>query len=130
MPSMANITVKKNDGTTDIIYNALIPSGGDKLPARWEVTAMAGVRNRRALLECSTQPNNPNTGRRVHITHRYPSIIEVNGVEKVVWRVIKLETFNDEGVPDADINESSAQFGNLVDSALVQEILKSGFAPT
>jgi hypothetical protein len=35
MPTMASITVKKADGTTDIVYDALAASGGDNSPAAW-----------------------------------------------------------------------------------------------
>lgn len=33
MPTLSNITVKKNDGTTDVIYTGVAPSAGDKSPA-------------------------------------------------------------------------------------------------
>jgi len=32
MPSMADITVKKNDGTTDVTYTAISAASGDKSP--------------------------------------------------------------------------------------------------
>lgn len=35
MPTMANITVKKADGTTDIVFDAIAGSGGDTSAARW-----------------------------------------------------------------------------------------------
>lgn len=35
MPTMANLTVKKYDGVTDIVYDALSASGGDGSPAVW-----------------------------------------------------------------------------------------------
>lgn len=41
MPQMANITVKKADGTTDVVYTALTPAGGDNSPARWSANALA-----------------------------------------------------------------------------------------
>ncbi|DAD50928.1 coat protein [ssRNA phage SRR6049586_1] len=33
MPAIANITVKKNDDTTDIVWTAVQPSSGDGTPA-------------------------------------------------------------------------------------------------
>lgn len=129
MPNMANITVKKNDNTTDIIYNALSPSGGDKIPARWEVTAAAAVRNRRPQLEVVAYSNGRN-GRRITVTHRQPAILTEGSIERVVWKVTKTETFVDEGFPDADIAESTAQHANLLKSTLIQDSLKTGFAPT
>ena len=45
MPSMASITVKKYDGTTDIVFDALSASGGDNSPAVWrqDTGATAGL---------------------------------------------------------------------------------------
>lgn len=45
MPTMANITVKKFDGTTDIVFDALSGSGGDGSPAVWrqDTGAAAGL---------------------------------------------------------------------------------------
>jgi transcriptional regulator of met regulon len=44
MPAMANITVKKADDTTDVIYVAISPSAGDKVPAIWQVTASQPIK--------------------------------------------------------------------------------------
>lgn len=49
MPNMANITVKKADGTTDVVYTALTPSAGDKTSARWSLTASSTKANLRLL---------------------------------------------------------------------------------
>lgn len=35
MSSIANLTVKKNDGTTDIVWTAQSGQGGPNLPAAW-----------------------------------------------------------------------------------------------
>jgi len=48
MPSMANITVKKNDGTTDATYTALTPSAGDKVSAQWRNNSQSTIAANRA----------------------------------------------------------------------------------
>lgn len=33
MPTLANITIKKADGTTDVVYTAIAGAAGDNTPA-------------------------------------------------------------------------------------------------
>lgn len=55
MPSMANIIIKKADGTTDITYTALTPSSGDKVPAQWRVESIGTVAGNRPTFMIQTR---------------------------------------------------------------------------
>lgn len=75
MPSMASITVKKFDGTTDIVYDALSASGGDSSPAVWrqDTGAAAGLPvGLRNLFKLLTKWNGPKTARQMTFEYVAP----------------------------------------------------------
>lgn len=132
MPTMANITVKKNDGTTDTIYVAQKASSGNKDPAIWRVDAASTFGQGKPELQCVGKD-------------------AANGTQRVVsWKLVMPETFTDtttglvavryrdlassvytidKRVPDSLHNEISAQFGNLMASVLAKQVNASGYQP-
>lgn len=133
MPTMANITVKKNDGTTDIIYNALTASAGDGVAALWRNESGGSQSNAKPSASMSSKFNSNRTARRVVVDFRYPQVVTdaSTGLTSVVnvipWTLSGAVPV---GVPDSVINESVAQATNFFVSTLVRESLKAGFAPT
>lgn len=130
MPNMANITVKKADGTTDVVYTALTPSAGDKTPARWQNNASHAKAALRATVEMTSRFNPAKTARHVTLLVKYPEVASVGGVDTVTGTghmtidgVIPLQ------VSDTAIAELVAQAANVFKAALVQDSFKIGYAP-
>lgn len=133
MPTMADITIKKADGTTDITYTALTPSSGDKVPAQWRVESLGTVAGNRPTLTISSRYSQDRKARLVEgrvvlpetFTDSSTGIISVRNREMLSFNtVIHLDT------SDSVIGELAAQSANLLTSALMQSVLRTGFAPT
>lgn len=130
---MANITVKKNDGTTDIVYTAVAQSAGDKSPAVWRSNSVGAAAAHHPELRLSSQSNGTQTARRVNGSYSYPSLVTSTdtGITSVgdrfnltVSGVIPLN------MTDADLAEAVSQSLNLFASTLMKDSFKAGFAPT
>jgi hypothetical protein len=136
MPSMASITVKKADGSTDITYDAVVSSSGDQ-PAVWrqDTGAPAGLPvGLRPTFEMSSKWNGPRTARVMNIKFVYPYATEdtTTSVYSSKDRVVINggNVTSPAGIPSSVSDEAMAQYTNLVDSALIVSALKSGYAPT
>jgi len=133
MPSMADITVKKNDTTTDIVYNAMAPSSGDGVPAIWRNESGGAAAAFKPTLTLSSKYNGPKTARRLNGEYKYPQIAtdSTTGLTVVVNTIpISFSVALPVSVPQTAIDEACAQFANLLDSSLIQLALKAGFSPT
>lgn len=132
MPQMANITVKKNDGTTDIVYTAMIPSAGDKSAAIWRANTVGTAPALRPEMQVVSLANGPRTARRVNAKFSYPSLVTgSDGKVSVSDRVIiDVSAVIPQGMLDADVNEAVSQGLNLAASTLIKDSVKAGFAPT
>lgn len=133
MPNMADITVKKNDGTTDIVYNNMAPSSGDSVAAVWRAEASATVAAFKPTLEMRTRYNGPRDARRAEISFTYPitQTDSSSGITSVIGKVpVTFSLVAPLGASDSVIAEAVAQSVNLLKSTLIQAALKAGFAPT
>lgn len=132
MPNLADITVKKNDGTTDIVYTGVVPSAGDKSPAIWRSNSVGTAQAHKPELLVSGQFNGPRTARRLTIKYFYPSLVTgSDGRTSVSDRAIADVTVTlPQGMADTDINEFGSQFVNLLASSLGRSMVKSGYAAT
>lgn len=132
MPTMADITVKKNDGTTDVVYTAFTPSAGDKTPAAWKNQTVGTAQSHRPALSLMSRDNGVNTARRVEGTYTYPTLaVGTDGKTNVVDKyIIGFSAVLPKAMPDADVNEAVSQGCNLIASALIKSSLKIGYAPT
>lgn len=129
MPQMANITVKKADGTTDVTYTALSSSAGDQSPARWSNLDSATVAALRATYSSTSRFNGKRDARVVENVLKYPDVATINGASVVLGNVV----INISGtiplqVTDTAIAEAVAQAANLFKAALVQDTYKTGYA--
>lgn len=136
MPTMASITVKKADGTTDIVYDALNASGGDASPAVWrqDTGAAAGLPvGLRARFQCLSKWNGPKTARQLRFQYSMPYAIQdstttaYSSSDRVVFDGIITVP---QGIPASTINEAAAQVLNLLASSLVKSSAQAGYAPT
>jgi hypothetical protein len=132
MPNMANITVKKNDGTTDVVYTQQIPSAGDRSPALWRNLTVGTAAAHRPELRAVSHPNGTGTARRVETTFKYPTLVTgTDGKTNIAdVCILGISGVIPQGMPDADLNEAVSQGLNLAASVLIKDTFKSGFAPS
>lgn len=133
MPSMADITVKKADGTTNIVYSALTPSSGDKTAAQWRSESAGPAAGLRPTFQMESQFNGPRTARRISLQGQYPYNLTdtTTNQTSVVARIPFQATITiPVSIPDVIVAECVAQFTNLLASPLVQASTKIGYAPT
>lgn len=132
MPTMADITIKKDDGTTNVTYSSVVASGGDKSPAVWRDNGFGGTPGQRPEMRVSSQPTADNSGRKVTIHITYPSLYtdSSTGLTKVGTRAnFKAELYVPAEMPDAFAAEFGAQVGNLLAADLIEAVMTSGYAP-
>lgn len=132
MPAIANYTVKKNDGTTDIVYTAVQASGGDKSPAVWRSNTVGTAAAHRPEFRSVSRSNGDATGRRVEFAFSYPSTVtgsdgKISVAQRLVANVSVLVPL---GMPDTDTNEACSQLSNLLGATHTKDQLKAGFAST
>lgn len=130
MPQMNDITVKKADGTTNIVWTALTPSAGDTVAAQWRSNTVSTTSLYRPTFSLKSQYNGPRTARRGRSVLTYPVLNTVNGVQVVDYVTIEVSVSTPLRVADADIAEAVAQHANLQVSTLILDSWKTGFAPT
>lgn len=132
MPTMANVTVKAADGSTDVVYYARNPSGGDGQKALWKALAVGSQDNQHPWLTVQSAASSDGRSRKVRVAFSYPqsatnsttgliSVVNQTPFEVVFTRPL--------GVPDAIAGEAAAQFPNLMASALLKAVFLEGFAP-
>lgn len=132
MPDMANVTVKKNDGTTDVVYTKVQASAGDRSPAVWRNLTVGTAAGHRPQVSLVSRNNGNSTARRLDMDAAYPSLVtDTTGKTQVADKLtIKLSVANPLGMPDADVNEGVSQFLNFAASTLIKDSCKAGYAPT
>jgi hypothetical protein len=121
MPQLANITVKKADGTTDIVWTGIVPSSGDKTPAVWKSQTVGTTPGVRPELRVRSESNQAGTARRVKTSISWPSsVLDVNGRPVVADRAVGDSTMTiPQNLTDTEINEFVHQYCNLLSSALM-----------
>jgi hypothetical protein len=128
---MANITVKKNDTTTDVVYTAVVASGGDKSPAVWRNNTIGTAAAQRPEFRVESRFNGDTSARRVDGSFTYPSLTTgSDGKINVASRFnLSFSGIVPAAMLDADLNEGVSQSLNLLASVLIKDSFKSGFAP-
>lgn len=131
MPNMANITVKKADGTTDAVFNAASPSAGDLSPAVWRQNAASGIIGHRPKISLVVRDNAAKTGRVFQSAGSFP-ITQTEGSKVTLVAVVPLrfEGTLPAGVTDSQLEEAVVQYGNVICSSLFRTALKEQYAPT
>jgi hypothetical protein len=133
---MASITVKKFDGTTDIVYDALAGSGGDGSPSVWrqDTGATAGLPvGLRSLFKLWTLWNGPKTARQAKFNLVFPYAVQdstttlYSAKDRVVFDGIVTIP---QAIPATNLQEAIYQGCNLLAAALVKQAMAAGYAPT
>lgn len=130
---MANMTVKKNDGTTDIIYSAVTPSSGDKSPAIWKAQSVGTAPAHQPELRLSSRDASAGSKRALRSTFVYPQISTntTTSITSVVDKALAATDWNfPKGMSQTDINEFVSQYANLIVATLVKDCVKGGYSAT
>lgn len=127
MTQLANITVKKADGTTDITYTAIDPAGSDT-PASWRALTVGSAIAHQPKFTFLGKPNATRTVMRFKSTFNYPEIAtnSTTGLTSVVNVVpISGEWVIPLNVASLVSKEAVHQYANLIASAMVKSILET-----
>lgn len=132
MVSQVAITVKKNDGTTDIVYTNVQASGGDKAPAIWQSLTASTYYAFRPEMRISFAPNGAGSRRKGTLQYTYPVTAVGSDGKTYVSERANFEVIGDLplGMTDADVNEAVSQCFNLLASAHVKAQFQARFAAT
>lgn len=133
MPSMANIVIKKADGTTDVTFTSAAPSAGDSVPAVWRQNAASSIIGHRPKFSLLVRDNAAKTGRVFQGSVTFPHTFTELSTGKVTLMAttpIRFEGTLPSGVSSTDLLEAIHQATNLFASALVRSALNEQYAPT
>lgn len=130
MPQMADLTIKKLDGITDITYEALSPSSGDKTEAKWRVADASVVPALRSTLAVKAKSSANQVVRIVEGKLVMPLVDSSVTSGPVIGSVFSFTGTVHQNFTDAEAGEFAAQAANLIKASLMQTVLKTGYAPT
>lgn len=133
MAAIANVTVKKADGTTDIVYTAIQPASGDGHFAVWRQEDTSVPQAFRPTLRMRVTDNGPKTARKPHLEYSYPFTYtdSTTGLKMQAHVVLaSMDSLVPTQVPDATIAEAVHQFTNLLVNAAIRDSIKAGISPT
>lgn len=131
MPAIADITVKKNDGTTDIVYAQQSPSSGDNTPAVWKATTIGTAPAHQPEFRLLARDASKGAKRALRSTYMYPQIATntTTSLTLVVDKASADTNWNfPKGMSQTDINEFVSQYANLLVSTLVKTCVKTGYS--
>lgn len=131
MPALANITVKKADGTTDVVYTAVSGAAGDNVPALFRNNTVGTTVAERPSLMVRAAYNGPKTARRVRVDYSWPIMkVDAGGNKAPNGRMSgEASVLIPESQDPATINEQAYQFGNLIASAIIKSSFAEGYGP-
>jgi hypothetical protein len=128
---MASITVKKADGTTDIVFDAVTASGGESSPAVWrqDTGAAAGLPvGLRSTFKLASKWNGPKTARQMTFEVVMPYAVQdstttlYSAKDRIVMTgVITMP----QAIPSANLNEVN-QALNLLAATLTKSCVQAG----
>lgn len=128
---MANITVKKNDGTTDIVYTGVRLSSGDGVAAVYKSQTVGSAPAHQPELRMASREAGKGAKRALRATYAYPQIAtdSTTGLTTVVDRAsAAVDWVIPKSMTQADINEFASQLANLIASTSLKDQVKSGYA--
>lgn len=132
MPTITDLTIKKNDGTTDIIYSQVAGASGST-PALWRVLTLGTAVAHRPRFEMLSKQIGGRGAEQNQVQTKliWPQTYIDAGLTRVantasIQSVANLPL----NMAQTDIDEIVAQFANLMKTALVQTCLKQGVAAT
>lgn len=130
MPNIANMTVKKADGITDIIYSYV--SGAAAAAAAVWRSAVGSAPAHKAEYRVKGSSNQSGTVRRIEGIYVYPQTVTgTDGTVTVANRgTISFQAVVPQAMPQTEINEMAHQGLNLIGHSLTKSSVTEGFAPS
>jgi hypothetical protein len=124
---MADVTIKKANGSTDITFTAKTPSAGDSAQALWRSDSVGTSAVTRPAVSCVATWNGPRTARKANIKFTYP-IVDATGAV-IGQAIFEGNSTLPVAMADTDVAEFAAQSTNFIASSLMKSVISSGFAP-
>lgn len=131
MPTLSNITVKKYDGTTDVIYVAVAAASADGVPAEYQNQTGFPVPATRPTLAVSTRSNAKKSSRRLVAAYKWPLTYTEPSGKLVINGSVNGE-FSMVLPQDVDplvVREAHQQFAKLIASIPLKDSMDTGMAP-
>jgi len=133
MPNLADLIIKKADGTTDVTWSGIVASAGDRVASRHASKSVSTVPAFQPQMSIKTEANPTNSTRRVHVNIVYPYTVTDSTttlISKVGQCSYRGEWTIPQDLPQSTVDEFAAQVANLVDTTLVVDVVKTQTAPT
>lgn len=131
MPAIADLTVKKDNGTTDIVYAAQAPSSGDGTAAVWKSTTVGTAQAHQPEFRLTARDASGGSSRALRSTFQYPQIAtdSTTGLTSVANKAMASTDWSfPKGMTAADVNEFVSQYANLLSAALIKSCVKTGYS--
>lgn len=133
MPQIANIVVKKADGTTDITYTAVTPAAGSE-PAVWKSQSIGNSAGQQPELRCSSKGRVVKgiPYRDVVLTYKYPKSVSNSTTGEITISEglsAALQIHVNQTLDSANLKEAAYQIGNLIASMLIKQSIETGYSP-
>lgn len=133
MPQIANIVVKKADGTTDITYTAVTPAAGSE-PAVWKSQSIGSSAGQQPELRCSSKGRVVKgiPYRDVVLTYKYPKSVSNSTTGEITISEGLSAAFQihvNQTLDSANLKEAAYQIGNLIASMLIKQSIETGYSP-
>lgn len=131
MPTLANLTVKKYDGTTDVVYVPVGAASSDGVFAEYQNTAGFPIPATRPSFKVAARNNGKGTARRINCVFRWPLFnIDPNGKVAISGSVPgEFSIVLPQDVDPLIIREAHQQFSKLIASTLMRDTMDQGQAP-
>lgn len=130
MTQLVDMTITKADDTTSVVYSAMVPSSGDRVPSihRAVDTVLPG---HRSTVKIVARFNSKQTARRVDLVIDQPYVKTVNGEEVSDSKTIASLSFVlPQDIPESDIQEHVNNVQKILATTMVTDVLESGYAPS
>lgn len=128
MPNIADLVVKKADGTTSTTWTVQNP-GSAEYPASWKSTSVATIPAAQPefRLRAIARVVRGSPFRDVSTTGKWPKVTAVNGVTTISEGVSFSGNFHvSQNLTVDEIKEAVYQFGNLICAQLVRDCSVNG----
>lgn len=133
MPTIADVTVKKADGTTNITYSGIAGAGGDTSPAVFRSVTATGTIGQKPTIKITSRDSGDKLTRRIDVDAQFPEVYTdtTTGLTKVSGKVTMRASFGvPQGLSSTTMTEAAAQLTNFMADALIKSTISTGFAPT
>lgn len=131
MTQQASITVKKFDGTTDVVYTNFLPASGGN-PASWRAPTLGTAQAHQPELRIRSTQNKAGTVRRVEGILTYPEIVTAaDGSKSIANKAfVSFSSSMPQAMATVGLQEAVYQAMNLFASVHVKTQVLEGYAAT